>query len=250
MLGAPAMLDTPYRWSVADFVAAVGLFAFVLATNVSTVLNNAYSFGSTLYDSAIFETILWRSGWALRLAPALATDMSYLDIHLSPINYLPNAISYLMPIDRMSYYGLVYGIVYASLVVLVFNLFRQLYGQRTLVAALASFAFYLSGPVNSGQWEPHQEIASALFTAGFFVAWSLGRRWIAIAMIVLNVAVREDCGMLLALPLFLLWVHDWRRSICSFIARSHRRPPPIYRSARTIFVVARAGAAARCYLAA
>jgi hypothetical protein len=70
----------------------------------------------------------------------------------------------------------------------------------------------LSGPVNSGQWEPHQEIASALFTAGFFVAWSLGRRWIAIAMIFLNVAVREDCGMLLALPLFLLWVHDrWLR---------------------------------------
>jgi hypothetical protein len=97
-------------------------------------------------------------------------------------------------------------------VVLVFNLFRHLYGQRTLVAALASFAFYLSRPVNSDQWEPHEEIASALFTVGFFVAWSLGRRWIAIAMIVLNVAVREDCGMLLALPLFLLWVHDrWLR---------------------------------------
>jgi hypothetical protein len=69
--------------------------------------DNAYSFGSTLYDSAIFQTIIWRSGWTLRLAPALATDMSYLDIHLSPINYLPNAISYLTPIDRMSYYGLV-----------------------------------------------------------------------------------------------------------------------------------------------
>jgi len=205
------MLDTPYKWSVADFVAAAGLFGFVLATNISTVLNNAYSFGSS-YDSVIFQTMIWRSGWNLRAAPIIAPDMSYLNIHLSPINYLPNAISYLMPIDRMSYYGLVYGIVYASLVVLVFDLFRRLYGQRTLVAALASFAFYLSGPVNSGQWEPHQEISSALFTAGFFVAWSLGRWWIAIAMIILNVAVREDCGMLLALPLFLLWVHDlWLR---------------------------------------
>jgi hypothetical protein len=74
MLAAPAMLDTPYKWSVADFVAAAGLFAFVLATNVSTVLNNAYSFGSS-YDSAIFETMIWRSGWSLRAAPIIAPDM-------------------------------------------------------------------------------------------------------------------------------------------------------------------------------
>ena len=65
-LAAPAMRDTPYKWLAADFVAAAGLFAFVLATNLSTVLNNAYSFGGTLYDSAIFQTIIWRSGWALR----------------------------------------------------------------------------------------------------------------------------------------------------------------------------------------
>ena len=207
MLAAPAMLDTPHKWSVADFVAAAGLFAFVLATNVSTVLNNAYSFGSTVHDSTLHLSMIWRSGWTLQLAPVLY-NMSYLNIHLSPINYLPDAISYLIPFDRMTYYALVYGIVYASLIVVVFYVFLRLFAQHTLIASLASFAFYLSGPVNSGQWEPHQEIASALFTAGFFVAWGLRRRWAAIAMLLLNVAVREDCGMLLALPLFLLWLHD------------------------------------------
>ena len=208
---APVILSTPYKWSLQDWIAAVGLFGIVLVTNINTVLNNAYSFGST-YDSAIFQTMIWRSGLMLRSAPIIAPDMSYLNIHLSPINYLPNALSYLIPIDRMSYCGFVYGIIYASLVVLVFHAFLRLYDHNTLIAALGSFAFYLSGPVNSGQSEPHQEIASAIFTAGFFIAWGLGRGRIAIAMIVLNVAVREDCGMLLALPLFLLWAHD--RWIC------------------------------------
>jgi hypothetical protein len=196
-------------WSAVDFTVAASLFFFVLATNVNTVLNNAYAFGSTFFDSAIFQTIIWRSGWALLQAPTIATDMSYLNVHFSPINYLPNIISYFVPIDRMSYYGLVYGIVYACLVVLVFHLFLRLPGHRTPIAALGSLVFYLSGPVNSIQWEPHQEIASALFTAGFFVAWGVQRRWTAIAMLVLDVMVREDCGMLLALPIFLLWAHDW-----------------------------------------
>jgi hypothetical protein len=201
-------MNTPYRWSAGDFTAAASLFAVVLATNINTVLNNAYAFGSTLYDSTIFQSIIWRSGWALLQAPVIATNMSYLNVHLSPVNYLPNIVSYLVPIDRMSYYGLVYGLVYASLVVLVFHLFLGLSSQRTLIAALGSFLFYLSGPVNSAQWEPHQEIASALFTTGFFVGWGLRRRWIAITMLALDVTVREDCGMLLALPLFLLWADD------------------------------------------
>jgi hypothetical protein len=197
-----------FKWSAADFSAAAGLFFFALATNIATVLNNAYAFGGTLYDSAIFQSIIWRSGWALLQAPAIATNLSYLNVHLSPINYLPNFISYLVPIDRISYYALVYGIIYASLVVLVFHLFLHLFNQRTLIAAAGSLAFYLSGPVNSAQWEPHEEIASALFTAGFFLAWGLERRWMAALMLVLNAMVREDCGMLLALPLFLLWAHD------------------------------------------
>ena len=211
MSSTPTILNTPCKWSIRDWIAAVGLFVFALVTNINTVLNNAYSFGIS-YDSAIFQTMIWRSGWMLRSAPIIAPDMSYLNIHLSPISYLPDALSYFIPIDRISYSGLIYGIIYASLLVLVFHAFLRLYDHNTLIAALGSFAFYLSGPVNGGQWEPHQEIASALFTAGFFIAWSLGREWIAIAMIVLNVAVREDCGMLLALPLFLLWAHDrWIR---------------------------------------
>jgi hypothetical protein len=73
-------------------------------------------------------------------------------------------------------------------------------------AAVGAVLFYLSGPVSGGAWEPHQEIASALFTIAFFLALAAHRHRAAWTMLVLNAAVREDCGLLLALPLLALWL--------------------------------------------
>jgi hypothetical protein len=210
--GAPSRAPDPETlpWSLGDFIVAAGLFAFGLVTNITTVLNNAYSIGSTLYDSAIFQTIIWRSGWALKPAPSI-DDVSFLNVHLSPINYLPNAFSYLMPIDRMSYYGLVYGVVYGLLLFVVFAILRRQYGGMLLPAAIGSVLLYLSGPVQNGQWEPHQEYASSLFMLWFFLAWRRGQLRLAIWMLVLNGTVREDCGVILALPLLLLAGYAWWR---------------------------------------
>lgn len=183
------------------------LFVFGLFTTLNTVLNNAYHFGSTLYDSTIFQTIIWRSGWTLRPAPTIG-DVSFLNVHFSPINYPPSAISYLIPFDRMTYYGLVYGCIYGALLVLVYHAYRSLAPGLTgiAVAAVGALLFDLSGPVSGGAWEPHQEIASALFTIAFFLALAAHRYRAAWTMLVLNAAVREDCGLLLALPLLALWL--------------------------------------------
>jgi hypothetical protein len=183
------------------------LFAFGLMTTLNIVLNNAYHGGSTLYDSAIFQTIIWRSGWALRPAPTIGA-VSFLNIHFSPINYLPSAVSYLIPFDRMTYYGVVYGCIYGALLVLAFRAFRGLASGPAgiAIAAAGALVFYLSGPVSGGAWEPHQEIASAFFTIAFFLALAARRHRVAAVMLVLNAAVREDCGLLLALPLLGLWL--------------------------------------------
>jgi hypothetical protein len=111
----------------------------------------------------------------------------------------------------MSYFWLVYGSVYAGLIVIAFALYRRIFRGRTVLAASAAAAFYLSGEVLSGQWEPHQEIASPLFTAMFFLGWATERQGLAIVSLVLNAAVREDCGLLLALPLLLLSALEWVR---------------------------------------
>ena len=181
-----------------------------MLTNIATVLNNAYSFGATFHDSTIFQTVIWRSGLALTLPDSFG-GLSFLHTHFSPINYLPNALSYLMPIDRMTWFGLTYGIVYGLLLLVVFFILHRLFDARTIPAFACTILFYCSGQMTVGQFEPHQECASALFMVGFFVAWALDRwRW-AVAMLLLNATVREDCGALLAFPLCLLAVHAWWR---------------------------------------
>ena len=201
----------PARWGWADWLGASALFAFALTTNIATVYNNAYHFGATLFDSTVFQTIAWHSGWALQPAPP-AGDISFLNNHLSLIEYVPNALSYFVPFDRITWFGLVYGLVYGALVVGAFALFRRLMGGRAwavAAAAAAALVFYLSGPINAIQWEPHQEIASAMLTVAFFLAWGTGRLRAAIVFLVLNACVREDCGVLLALPLALFGLCEW-----------------------------------------
>jgi hypothetical protein len=188
-------------------------------TNIATVLNNAYSLGATFHDSAIFQTVIWRSGLSLTL-PASFGGVSFLHIHFSPINYLPNALSYLMPIDRMTWFGLTYGIVYGLLLLAVFFVLHRLFDARIVPAFAGTVLFYCSGQITVGQFEPHQEYASALFMVGFFIAWALDRwRW-AVAMLLLNATVREDCGALLAFPLFLLAAHAWWRERRTGVTRA------------------------------
>lgn len=198
------------RWTAPSLLAAAVLAAFAVLTNIATVLNNAYSNGSTFFDSAFFQTIIWRSGLALRL-PSSFGGNSFLNVHLSPINYLPNALSYLLPLDRMTFYGLVYGINDALLALMAFIVLRALSGGRDIPAFLGTLLFCFCGLIVEPRFEPHQEFASSLFMLAFFVAGAFGRpRW-AITLLVLNASVREDAGILLAFPVFLLAFHAWWR---------------------------------------
>lgn len=194
---------------VYDIVAAALVFLAGLLSNLFTVLNNAYATGATLYDSTIFQTIIWRSGWTLSPAPAV-DDISFLNTHFSPINYFPDLLSYVVPVDRLTYCGIIYGFVYGSLLVLTLFALRGL--VSTLPAIVGTMMLYLSGEILNAQWEPHQEIASSLLTLAFFLAWTGHRAKTALICLVLNAMVREDCGMLLALPLFMLAGHQaWQK---------------------------------------
>lgn len=197
-------------WTAPSLLAGCALFGFAVLTTLATVLNNAYSFGATFFDSTIFQTIIWRSGPALRL-PESFGGLSFLHTHLSPINEVPNLLSYLVPVDRMVWYGLVYGVVDGFLLLAVFILLRAQGAGRVLPAFAGTLLFYCCGAVAVGRFEPHQETASTLFMVAFFAAWAFRRPGWMLAMLVLNATVREDCGLLLAFPLALLAGHAaWR----------------------------------------
>lgn len=162
----PAAIPTP-RWTTGAILAAAALFGFAVLTNIATVLNNAYDSGATFYDSTIFQTIIWRSGLALKL-PRSFGGRSFLHIHLSPINYLPNALSYLMPVDRMTWFGLTYGILDGLLLLAVFACLYSLFGARVLLTFAGTTLFYCSGLITVGQFEPHQPLTDKFLERGRF----------------------------------------------------------------------------------
>lgn len=183
---------------------AVALFAGVAFFNVG--LNSHYSFGATVQDEATFATIIWRSGWWLDEAPVLG-GRSFFYKHVSPIHYIPNLISYFSPWDRITYYALVYGAAVFAFMFLAYRLILPLAPGRVVAPYIAAFTAFLllhSQSVYSDGWELHMEIASPLFALLAFYAWQLrAYRWAALWLL-MNAAIREDIGVIYAVPLGLL----------------------------------------------
>jgi hypothetical protein len=206
-----------------------GLFVALIVglCEYNTVLNNAYEYGSTLQDSTIFATVMWRSGWLLALAPALGAH-SFLTEHFSPILYLPNLVSYFYPGDRMSYYAIVYAIAYGALGFVAYRLVRDMAPPRfaAAVGAVAGLALFCSAPVFRGQWEPHMEVVSPVFAILMFRSWQLRRYRACLVWLLCNAALREDLAVIYAIPLGLLaavqYLH-WRSRDPPFAAERLRR---------------------------
>lgn len=171
----------------------------------NTVLNNAYEYCSTLHDSTIFATVMWRSGWLLTLAPALAAHSFFIE-HFSPILYVPNLVSYFYPGDRMSYYAIVYAIAYGALGFVAYRLVRDVAPPRfaTALGVAAGLALFCSAPVFRGQWEPHMEAVSPVFAILMFRAWQLRQYPACLVWLLCNAALREDLAVIYAIPLALL----------------------------------------------
>jgi hypothetical protein len=204
-----AFLQTVFKSHAADLIAAGLLFVIFFAANFNTVLNNQYYFGATLFDSTVFQSIIWHSGWQLSRAPVLGGETWY-TTHCSPINYIPCAISYLFPNNSISapifFFAAYHGFIFSVLALIAYYLFRKLYtGAWSLpLAFISTVIFQLSGAMTSPQWEPRQEMWCPMFLLLFFICWEYSRYRLALLFLILNAAVREDAGIHLALPLFLI----------------------------------------------
>gem|GEM_PF-5768431 len=176
----------------------------------NTCLNNAYQYGATTWDSAEFASAIWRSGWTLKLAPVFG-DTSFFVFHSSPIQYIPNLISYVFTGDRITYYGLVYGVIYGAMFFSVFTLLAANMPSwfGTLVAVVGAAALFCSQIVVGGSWEMRIDFAAPLFAILAFSAWQLRHYKLAGLWLVLNAGVREDIGVIFAIPLFMLVIVQW-----------------------------------------
>lgn len=177
----------------------------------NTTFNNAYYYGATVWDSTEFATAIWRSGWTLKLAPVFGENVSFFTFHSSPIQYIPNLISYVFPGDRITFYALVYAILYAALMASVFYvLAANMPGWLgAIMAAMGAGVFFCSQVMVGGSWEMRIDYASPLFAILAFRAWQLRRYRQAALCLVLNACVREDIGIIFAIPLCLLAGVQW-----------------------------------------
>lgn len=189
-----------FHWLIAGLAAVV-----VAACIVNTVYNNSQGYGATLHDSTIWPVLMWHNGPRLAMAGALG-DGSFYQTHVSPIHYLPSLLSYLYPGDWLSFYALVYGLVYGALTVLTFHLFvRESSRPGTVaLAGLGAVALFLTQSVFHGAWEMHMEFFSPPLAVLLFQHWQERRYRLALVWLLLNASIREDIAAFTAVILVLL----------------------------------------------
>jgi hypothetical protein len=176
------------------------------------VLNSYYAVGTNLFDSGFWGTLSWRNDWLLTTPPAMG-DMSFFNIHISPIHWLPNAVSFLYPGSRLGFYALVYGAAFFASCIAVFRLIEPLYGRRfgAWVAGVCSLAWFLSEPIFKGMWEPHMELLSPLFAILMYQSWFKRQYWRCFIYLVLNASIREDVALFFSMPVVLSSLETWRQ---------------------------------------
>ncbi len=188
-----------------------GLLGLLAAAGiVNTVYNNSHEYGATLHDSTIWPLLMWRNDWALSMSGALG-NASFYNTHVSPIHYLPVLLSYVYPGNWLSYYGLVYALVFAALVIACYRLLIQQTARPVAVvlAGLGTVLFFFSQSVFQGAWEMHMEFFSPLLVLLMFQNWQLRRYKSALVWLLLNAAVREDIAAINAAILTLLVAAQW-----------------------------------------
>lgn len=184
-----------------SLLAAVGVF--------NSVMNNAYEYGATLFDSTQFATVIWRSGLTLDLGPVLAGS-TYIT-HASTINYIPALFSYLWCGDRMDYYGLVYALLYFAIVYTAFFIMLPLNEGRLapLLAALGAALFFCGQVMFDCSWEMRSDLFVGLFLPLAFLSWQRRHYKWALLWFTLANMVREDIGIMVVVPVVLLSGLQW-----------------------------------------
>lgn len=166
--------------------------------NFMFVRNHFYVAGPFLHDSGWFSALVWRNGVMPRSPVTVAADVvHYWGWHPSILLSAGSAVSYLFPGDRVEWYCIFQGAIYAPLGVafplLVPREYRTSLGSA-LLAAVAGLTLVFSGQVVSCSSYPHFEIFSSAGIVIMLASLATGRErlaWIGLAM---SIATREDGG--------------------------------------------------------
>lgn len=194
------------RVSAATALSWMVIAVAIIAT-FNCVLNNAYVDGSTLHDSTMYETMIWRSGFSLRMAPALGSE-SYYRTHISPLLLLPNALSYLWPWSRVTFYAVVYALAWGWMAWVFVRVLRAA-GWSEVTAAVGALVALCSQALFNGSWEPHMEVIAPAPALLALLAWQRRRYEWSLTWLLVVSLLREDFALFFGAPILLLGLTQW-----------------------------------------
>jgi hypothetical protein len=183
---------------------------------------NHFLNGPYLLDSGWFSAITYREGVFPDNPPCAHPLREYFGLHVTPLVSLGSLLSYLVPLDRVPYYCLFQGLIYAPLGALAALLARAKGGDATWGGAClvlgGAFLFAFNGQVLACLGYPHFEIFLSVGLCLMLVGFAAGRLRLAWLGLILAAATREDGGF-----------HAVAFIVAALACSVSRRPFPIER---------------------
>jgi hypothetical protein len=182
---------------------SAGLIAFICVR--TAVLNVFYAVGD-LTDPGWQATIIWHNNWHLEGPPALSG--SFFSEHISPIFWLVNLISYILPLSKLDFYAAFMAGIYALFATGVYRAWQlgdeRITAGKCLVAVAIALAATFSAVGMNTLRLPHYELLIPALGLWFFISMAERRYGWASFWFVLCLMVREDAGLHL-FGLLVLW---------------------------------------------
>ncbi len=161
--------------------------------------NHFYSRPPFLLDAGWFSTLVYRNGWLPESPPVLRWDIKYFwGWHLSPLLSLGSLLSYAFPGDRIDWYCLFQGAIYAPLGLAIPMLVpKHELGTARGALSVAAFgmAFCCCGQILACAGYPHFEIFAPAGIVVMLAGVATGRERAAWIGLVMAIATREDGGL-------------------------------------------------------
>jgi hypothetical protein len=179
------------------------------------ILNHFFVNAPYLLDSGFYSALIYHAGISPQ-NPNIALNFApdYFTFHFSPYVVVFSLLSYIQPLQRIEYYALFQGLVYAPLGAVTYAVSRHLEPdrmlRRILITLAAALAFSFSGLVLTFIGYPHYEPAMCAFICFALLFVISGRVLLAWLFIVLAAMVREYGGFHTGLALMPLLYLRWR----------------------------------------
>ena len=198
-----AKLSRRQRWTW--FALAALLPTAVLFWLNACFVWNHFLAGPYLQDSGWFSALVYHNDFFPKDPPAADWRPEYFGIHASLALSFASTLSWAFPGDRVDWYCLFQGAIYAPLGVLVALLVRparpvdrdhRRAGVRdALLVGAVGLAFALNGQVLSCMGYPHYEIIGPVGVCTMLAALASGRTRLAWLGLAIAVCAREDGGL-------------------------------------------------------